>query len=178
MSERGGGGAPKGSTVDFDQVFAVTAPRLVGQLYLMIGDLAEAQDCVQEAFAKAWLRWDSLTDGRGDPVGWVKTAAYRLAVSRWRHWRAGVRAVRRHGVPADAPGPSPDAVVLRDALAKLPKAQRVVLVMHHLNDMRVEDVARELRVPSGTVKARLVQGRAALAELLSDWHADTFRTSA
>ena len=61
----------------------------------MIGDLAEAQDCVQEAFARAWLRWDSLTDGRGDPVGWVKTTAYRLAISHWRHWKAGVKALRK-----------------------------------------------------------------------------------
>lgn len=157
---------------DFDQVYAATAPRLVGQLYLVIGDLAEAQDCVQEAFARAWTRWDSLTDGRGDPVGWVKVTAYRLAVSRWRHWKAGVRALVRTGPPADAPEPSPDAVALRDALARLPKSQRTVLVMHHLNDMRVEDVARELGVPSGTVKARLSRGRAALAHLLADWHID------
>jgi RNA polymerase sigma-70 factor, ECF subfamily len=161
---------------DFDHVYAATAPRLVGQLYLMIGDLAEAQDCVQEAFARAWLRWDSLTDGRGDPVGWVKTTAYRLAVSHWRHWKVGVRVLRKHGAPPDAPGPSPDAVALRDALAKLPKPQRVALVLHHLNDMRVEDVARELRIPPGTVKARLARGRAALAVLLADWHSDVLAT--
>lgn len=164
------------AVTDFDQVYATTAPRLVGQLYLMIGDLAEAQDCVQEAFARAWLRWDSLTDGRGDPVGWVKTTAYRLAISHWRHWKAGVKALRKHGVPPDAPAPSADAVALRDALAQLPKAQRVALVLHHLNDMRVEDVARELRVPPGTVKARLSRGRATLAVLLADWHTDVLAT--
>jgi RNA polymerase sigma-70 factor (ECF subfamily) len=160
------------AVADFDAVYAATAPRLVGQLYLLTGDLAEAQDCVQEAFARAWLRWDTLTDGRGDPVGWVKTVAYRLAVSHWRHWKSGLKALRRHGAPADAPGPSPDAVVLREALAKLPKSQRIALVLHHLHDMRVEDVARELRVPPGTVKARLSRGRAALAVLLADWHSD------
>lgn len=161
---------------DFDAIYAATAPRLVGQLYLLIGDLSEAQDCVQEAFARAWLRWDSLTDGRGDPVGWVKTTAYRLAVSHWRHWKSGLKALRKHGAPADAPGPSPDAVALRHALAQLPKAQRVALVLHHLNDMRVEDVARELRVSPGTVKARLSRGRAALAVLLADWHTDVLTT--
>jgi RNA polymerase sigma-70 factor, ECF subfamily len=79
------GRRPESAATDFDAIYAATAPRLVGQLYLLIGDLSEAQDCVQEAFARAWLRWDSLTDGRGDPVGWVKTTAYRLAVSHWRH---------------------------------------------------------------------------------------------
>ena len=164
------------AATDFDLIYAANAPRLVGQLYLMIGDLAEAQDCVQEAFAKAWLRWDSLTDGRGDPAGWVKTTAYRMAVSHWRHWKAGVKALRKHGAPLDAPEPSPDAVALRDALAQLPKSQRVALVLHHLNDMRVEDVARELRVAPGTVKARLSRGRAALAVLLADWHKDVLAT--
>lgn len=157
---------------DFDQVYAATAPRLVGQLYLMIGDLAEAQDCVQEAFARAWTRWDSLTDGRGDPVGWVKVTAYRLAVSRWRHWKAGLRALARHGPPSEVAEPSPDAVAVRDALARLPRSQRAALVMYHLNDMRVDDVARELGVAPGTVKARLSRGRAALAHLLADWHID------
>ncbi|MFD0634965.1 SigE family RNA polymerase sigma factor [Catenulispora yoronensis] len=157
---------------DFDLVYATTAPRLVGQLYLLVGNLAEAQDCVQEAFAKAWSRWDSLSDGRGDPVGWVKVTAYRLAISRWRSWKAGMRALARHGVPPATPGPSPDAVALRDALAKLPKAQRTALIMHHLNDMRVDDIARELGVAPGTVKARLARGRAALADLLTDWHVD------
>src|SRR6185437_6010193 len=113
------GRRPESAATDFDAIYAATAPRLVGQLYLLIGDLSEAQDCVQEAFARAWLRWDSLTDGRGDPVGWVKTTAYRLAVSHWRHWKSGLKALRKHGAPADTPGPSPDAVALRAALAVL-----------------------------------------------------------
>lgn len=164
-----------GKQRDFDQVYAATAPRLVGQLYLMIGNLAEAQDCVQEAYARAWSRWDSLADGQGDPVGWVKVTAYRLAVSRWRRWKADVRALARHGKPADVPEPSPDAVAVRDALARLPKSQRIALVMHHLNDMRVDDIARELGVAPGTVKARLSRGRAALAHLLADWHIDVVK---
>lgn len=41
-----------------------------------------------------------------------------------------------------------------------------------MDDMRVEDVARELRVSPGTVKARLARGRAALAVLIADWHTE------
>ena len=40
---------------EFDQFYAAAAPRLVGQLTAMLGNFAEAQDCVQEAFVKAWL---------------------------------------------------------------------------------------------------------------------------
>ena len=42
------------------------------------------------------------------------------------------------------------------------------LVLHHLADLSVAEVARELEVPEGTIKARLSRGRAALAELLRD----------
>lgn len=153
---------------DFDEVYAATAPRLIGQLYLVTGDLAEAQDCVQEAYARAWVRWDSLTRDGGDPVGWVKTAAYRFAVSRWRHHTAGLRAFRRHGVPGTMSGPSPDAMAVRDALARLPKSQRATVVLFYLADMQVAEVAQALDVPVGTVKARLSRARTALAGLLTD----------
>ena len=54
------------------------------------------------------------------------------------------------------------------ALKQLPEAQRRALVLHHLADLPVHEVARETGVPEGTVKARLSRGRAALAALLTD----------
>jgi RNA polymerase sigma-70 factor (ECF subfamily) len=41
-----------------------------------------------------------------------------------------------------------------------------VIVLHHLAGLPVEEVARELRVPTGTVKSRLARGRRALAHVL------------
>ena len=54
------------------------------------------------------------------------------------------------------------------ALRQLPEAQRQALVLHHIADLPVHDVAREVGVPEGTIKARLSRGRAALAALLTD----------
>lgn len=156
------------ATTSFDDVYAATAPRLIGQLYLVTGDLAEAQDCVQEAYARAWTRWDRLTRDDGDPVGWVRSTAYRLAVSRWRHRTAGLRAFMRLGAPDDAAPPSADAIAVRDALAELPKGLRAALVMYYLGGMRIAEVASALDVPQGTVKARLSRGRKAMAALLTD----------
>jgi RNA polymerase sigma-70 factor (ECF subfamily) len=53
-------------------------------------------------------------------------------------------------------------------LREIPEAQRRVVVLHHLVGMSVEEVAQETGAPTGTVKARLSRGRAALAELLRD----------
>jgi RNA polymerase sigma-70 factor (ECF subfamily) len=59
-------------------------------------------------------------------------------------------------------------LALREALQKLPEAQRTAIVLHHLCDLPVDEVAAEVGAPVGTVKARLSRGRAALAELLGD----------
>ena len=61
------------------------------------------------------------------------------------------------------PGPDPDAVALIAALARLPGPQRTAVVLHHLVGLPVAEVAREIGVPEGTVKARLSRGRRALA---------------
>ncbi|WP_261376499.1 RNA polymerase sigma factor [Nocardioides sp. J9] len=59
-------------------------------------------------------------------------------------------------------------VALVAALRQLPEAQRQALVLHHIADLPVQQVAAEVGVPEGTIKARLSRGRAALAELLAD----------
>ena len=153
---------------EFDDFYAAAFQRLVGQLYAMIGDRDEAQECVQEAFVKAWSHRKQLDRARA-PEAWVRTTAYRLAVSRWR------RTVRSRREPdralhatAERGGPSEDRVALVEALRRLPEAQRRALVLHHLCDLSVADVAAEVGVPEGTVKARLSRGRAALLSLLGD----------
>ena len=55
-----------------------------------------------------------------------------------------------------------------DALRRLPDAQREAIALHHLADLPVHEVAATLGVPTGTVKARLSRGRAALATLLTE----------
>ena len=148
----------------FDEWYTGSFHRLVGQIYLMCGDLFEAQDCVQEAFIRAWDRRGELERGRS-PDAWVRTVARRLAISRWRHESRAGRTGDR-SLQVASPEPSPDHVAIDRALAQLPQAQRVVLTLHYLCDLDVAEIARELGAPTGTVKARLSRGREALAQLL------------
>lgn len=152
---------------EFDGFYAATVQRLIGQLYAMTGDLSEAQDVVQEAYLRAWQRRRqlSLEDA---PEAWVRTVAWRLAISRWRRVRGSVTAWRRHGPQAPVREPSPDHAALMDALRRIPESQRVAIVLHHLCDLSVEQVAAEMGVAAGTVKARLSRGRAALAPYLNE----------
>lgn len=153
---------------DFDAFYASAVHRLTGQLFLIVGDREEARDCVQEAFERAWLRWDTVRDADA-PEAWVRTVARRLAVSRWRKVRNAATAWQRHGGGEGAPDAgSADRVALVAALQRLPEVQRTAIVLHHLCDLDVAAVAQETgSTPSG-VKSRLARGRRRLAELLDD----------
>jgi RNA polymerase sigma-70 factor (ECF subfamily) len=150
---------------DFDAFYNATARRVVHYIYLVCGDLAEAQDVVQEAYARAWLRWSTLAEYE-DPEGWVRTVAWRLSVNWWRGMRRRFAAMPRMAGPQATPGPTPDRVALVAALRRLPEAQRRVIVLHYLYDLPIAEIARKTGMPAGTVKAYLSRGRAGLAELL------------
>jgi len=151
---------------EFDDFYSASFARLTGQLYAMIGDRDEAQECVQEAFVRAWAHRRKLQQAE-HPEAWVRTTAYRLAVSRWRRTRLGKRPADRAVSPPTQTAPVDESrVALVEALRQLPEHQRQALVLHHLCDLPVQAVAREVGVPEGTVKARLSRGRTALAVLL------------
>ena len=153
--------------LDFDEFYVVSAHRLVQQLFLLTGDWAEAEDVVSEAYQRAWLRWDSLQYAESAEA-WVRTVARRLAVSRWRRARNAAVAWRRYGAAADRPPLDGVHVDLVNALRQLPAKQRTAVVLHHLADLSVEQVAAETGASVSAVKQQLVRGRAALAELLGE----------
>lgn len=152
---------------DYRAFYASSFARLVGQVYLLTGDFAEAQDSVQEAFVRAWSRRRRFVDG-DEPEAWIRTVARRVAVSRWRSARSGLAAWRRRGVVPHVPGPGVETPLIVAALQRLSEEQRRAIVLHHLCDRSVEQVAAETGVPSGTVKARLSRGRTALRQILEE----------
>lgn len=151
----------------FDAFYAGSFSRLVGQLYAMCGDFSEAQDCTQEAFVRAWDRRGQL-DRAESPEAWVRTTAWRLCISRWRRARLALRPPDRARSPQPPPEPDVTHTALVKALRQIPPDQRRAVVLHHLCDMSVAEIAAETGVPAGTVKARLSRGRTALAALLDD----------
>ncbi|HKE98136.1 MAG TPA: SigE family RNA polymerase sigma factor [Actinomycetes bacterium] len=152
---------------EFAEFYAGSYRRLLRQLFAITGDLAEAEDSLQEAFARASLRWPALS--RYDaPEAWVRRVALNLTRMAARRVRRRAALLLRLGPPAPVPELSPDALDLHRALQALPRGQRTAIVLHHLVGLPVDQVAAELRVPAGTVKARLHRGRAALARRLAD----------
>lgn len=159
---------------EFDAFYSASYSRLVGQLYVMTGDWAEAQDVVQEAYIRAWDR-RSRFDLHPAPEAWIRTVAWRLAVSRLRRLRRGAELLRSHRVEHSVAPPGVDHPVLVQALRGLTERQRRAVVLHHMCDLSIEDVAAETGTTVNAVKACLARGRAALAAALGG--ADMWRNA-
>jgi RNA polymerase sigma-70 factor (ECF subfamily) len=154
-----------GQTRGFDEFYQACYGRLLRQVALITTDLADAEDVLQEAFARAALRWWQL-ETYDAPEAWVRRVAMNLAADNARRLRRRAAGVLRLGPPPAQPELSADTVDLIRALRALPLGQRQAIVLHHLVGLPVEEIGRQLGVPSGTVKGRLARGRAALARRL------------
>ncbi|WP_233625394.1 RNA polymerase sigma factor [Actinoplanes sp. ATCC 53533] len=155
--------------LDLRDVYAASAGRLVARLYGMTGDYAEAQDAVQEAFARALTRPAGLR-GMDNPEAWLYRVAMNIARSRHRRRMLFDRIARSGRLRGSdtAPPLSPDHVALVAALQRLPRATRETVVLHHIADLPVAAVATILGCSVESVKTRLVRGRRALAEHLRE----------
>jgi RNA polymerase sigma-70 factor, ECF subfamily len=151
----------------FEEFYTGTVGRLLGQLFLVTGDLHEAEEIVQEAYTRAAARWSRLRD-YDVPEAWVRRVAMNLATDRARTLRRQTEAVLKLRPPPEVLPASVEALALAEALRTLPIRQRQVLVLHYLVDLPVEQVARTLRMPEGTVKSLLSRGRQMLGAKLGE----------
>jgi Sigma-70 region 2 len=71
---------------DFRRFYEAAFGRIAGQLFLVTGDLQDAEDLTQEAFARASVRWSRLRT-YDLPEAWVRRVAMRLATDRFRRAR-------------------------------------------------------------------------------------------
>jgi RNA polymerase sigma-70 factor, ECF subfamily len=152
---------------EFEELYTSTFGRLVGQLFLVTGDLHEAEEVVQEAFTRAAGRWQRLRE-YDVPEQWVRRVAINLATDGRRRVRRRLAVLAQLDSEAAAVVPpiSVDGLAVAAALATLPRRQRQVVVLHYLLDVPVREVASQLSVPVGTVKSRLARARSALAAQL------------
>ncbi|MET7420405.1 SigE family RNA polymerase sigma factor [Dactylosporangium sp. NPDC005555] len=161
---------------DFAEFYSATYPRLLTQLYAFVGDRAEAQDLVQEAFTRAFARWSTVSTFE-DPVGWVRRVAWNLAISRWRRARRMLH-FRRDLIADDVRGPDGLSLDLLRALGQLTQVNRQAAVLHYLAGFSVREIADFVDAPEGTIKARLHRARTTLSQLLSlDEAANAERTT-
>jgi RNA polymerase sigma-70 factor (ECF subfamily) len=152
----------------FDEFYLGTRLQLLRQLTVMTGDGEQAADVLQEAYARAWQRWRRVSN-LADPAAWVRTVAWRVAISQHRRSLVAADRLRRLLVPEAAVDRTPDrdeALDLRAALRLLSPEHRRALVLYEMCGLSVPQVAAETGVAEGTVKSRLARARTALAVAL------------
>jgi len=159
---------------DYQNLVFSTALRLVA-------NAAEAEDISQEVFLKAFAHFDQL---RNDPRagGWLKKTATNLSLnhlaryrSRWtffselftaREDRDEIELDIVDERVAETLEQRERSAVVEQALQKLPTAQRVPLVLYHLEDLSYEEIAAQLDVSLGKVKTDIFRGRETLRRKL------------
>lgn len=149
----------------FESFFAAEQQDLLRYCWGLTLDREAARDVAQEAMTRLCADWERLA--AGNPVGWLRTVALNMVRNRWRSEQRGRRAVlrldRRDEVYHDA---EPRDGSVAAALATLSMQQREAVVLHHMADLPVAEVAELMQVSVPTVKTHLQRGRAALAAVL------------
>lgn len=151
------------SDVEFEEFVLTRSPALLRTAYLLVRDLQLAEDLLQTSLAKSWFAWNRIN---GDPEPYVRRILVTSSVSWWRkRWT--------HETPSAA---IPEQAATRqewpdygdevwEALGRLPRRQRAVVVLRYVEDRTEADTADLLGCSVGTVKSQCSK---ALAKLRLD----------
>ena len=142
----------------------------------ILGSPTQAQDVVQDVFLRLWRRPEAFDAQRGSLGPYLRLMARSRALDLWREAQAAGRASDRLAVVATEddgrPDDRPDARLereesrgtVRDALRRLPPAQREALVLAYWGGLTADEIARRAQVPLGTAKSRIRLGLAKLRD--------------
>jgi RNA polymerase sigma-70 factor, ECF subfamily len=153
----------------FDQLFNFA--------HWMAQNREEAEDLVQETYAKALRGFSSFQPGTN-----FRAWMYRILRNTFLTSRTGLQATRT--VPfededgaeiAIADSGTPEAILIersnqqlvQDAIAELPVRAREILLLSEVEEMSYQEIAEALSIPIGTVMSRLSRSRKALRDILA-----------
>ncbi len=126
---------------------------------------SDCEDAVHNAILNAYMHLGSLREDR-----FFKTWFVRILLNECYK----ISRYNRRYISAEQSGPSDEAVrdegytELYEAISGLPEKIRLAVVLHYIEDMTVEDTAKVLKIPVGTVKSRLNTGRRLLKEYMEE----------
>lgn len=159
-----------GSDEDFNRLYRDSRARILRTLVAMVGDVGAAEDCVQDAFVKAynaWPRWKPDAPAEA----WLHRIAIRVAISHRRREKlreTGALILRLGRTGAEDPAEEVAGHDLLAALRHLPPDQAAAVVLRHHHGYSNREIAAALGVPESTVSARLVAAKRKLRDELGD----------
>ena len=168
---------------EFEERLAECGPLAFRVARGVLRNTADAEDVAQEALLRAYQSFDRLRD-RNRFSGWLVRISFRLALDRLRSAKRRERRDALWSQPAHLPPPATAEDVaasnqfqghLERALEELPEKLRLVLLLSAMDGYTIEEIARMIGVPLGTVKSRIFIARKKLAEKLR-CYANTIKT--
>ncbi len=161
------------------ETFEDLAMPLFDQLYnfarWLTQDTAEAEDLVQETYAKALRGFSSFQLGTN-----FRAWMYRILRNSFLSSRTGLRTMvvldgenddallpAQHRTPESLMLEQADRETVQQALADLPVPFREILLLCEVEEMSYQEIAETLAIPIGTVMSRLSRARKSLRELLA-----------
>jgi len=156
---------------EFEILLAGSSKLAFRVAFSVLRNSENAEDVAQDAFAKAYARFQDLRD-RQRFRAWLVRMTWRLAINRLRSDR---RRAAREAVPTEILQPTPAQTILEkeraerlwSAIDSLPEKLRITIVLSGIEEHDIREVAELLRLPEGTVKSRLFLARQRLKELLA-----------
>jgi len=135
-------------------------------VYSILKEAAKAEEVTQDIFLKMWQVLPDY-DGRASISTWLYTIARNTALSALRAESYRETWPIEGGDPPAINGETGlRQLEIRQLLQRLPEVQQRVITLFYLQDCSVEEVARMLDLPEGTVKSHLHRARRTLADLL------------
>ncbi len=145
------------------------AGRLHRTAYLLCGDWHVAEDLVQESLARTALAWRRI-ERMEDPDAYVRRVLVNQARQRWRLRRTHEvpTGALPEAVSADGADNRADRQALVQALQRLPRRQRAVVVLRFFEQLSVAETALALECSEGTVKSQTSRALAALRQHVTE----------
>lgn len=132
--------------------------------YSQLSQACDREDAVQECLRKAWEMRGKLRNDR-----YLQTWVIRILINECHNIQRGRgRSELVDTVPEAGTSTPDEGERLRAALQHLEEALRMPILLHYIEGYQVDEVARILRIPQGTVKSRMARGRKRLRSYLAE----------
>jgi RNA polymerase sigma-70 factor (ECF subfamily) len=160
--------AQQADTAAFEALYRMHVDKVYGLCLRMTGNVAEAEDCTQEAFIQAW---NKLSKFRGDSAfsTWIHRIAVNTVLGRIRksqRERDRIQAVMDISPAPETVGDSGNFEDLQQAVDDLPTGARHVFVLHAVYGYSHDETGDMLGIATGTSKAQLHRAKRLLAQQL------------
>ena len=156
----------------FERLLDLYEVKVFRMAVMFLRDRGRAEEVTQDIFLKLWQVLPAY-DGRAAPSTWLYTIARNTCLTALRS-EAHRKTLPLDWIPepvateASGSGSVLKRIELGRCLERLPEVQRDVITLFYLQDKSVEEAARMLDLPQGTVKSHLHRARLALAAMIKE----------